>query len=201
GGLALRVQPLPAHEALAAADLERHDHPVARGEAAHLGTDLFHDAHRLVSHDVAGRHERRQRLVEMQVRTADRGRRHPDDGVGRLGDARIRHVVHTDVAFALPGHCLHGAPVPARPTPKPARPAAYQPTPRTLRASRIIWWVKPHSLSYHAMTLTNVSSTTWVMSRSTMAACGSPTMSEDTSGSSETAMMPRYRSVSASSRK
>src|SRR5215217_8010474 len=28
-----------------------------------------------------------------------------------------------------------------------------------LRASRIIWWVKPHSLSYHAITLTSVPST------------------------------------------
>ena len=29
-----------------------------------------------------------------------------------------------------------------------------------LRASRIIWWVKPHSLSYQAITLTSVPSTT-----------------------------------------
>src|SRR5918994_1040711 len=57
---------------------------------------------------------------------------------------------------------------------------------RMFRASRIIWWVKPHSLSYQAITLTRVPSTTVVSSRSTTAARGSPTMSADTSGSSET---------------
>src|SRR5215213_9588372 len=57
---------------------------------------------------------------------------------------------------------------------------------RVFRASRIIWWVKPHSLSYQAITLTRVPSTTVVSSRSTTAARGSPTMSADTSGSSET---------------
>src|SRR5215217_3896302 len=59
-------------------------------------------------------------------------------------------------------------------------------TSRMLRASRIIWWVKPHSLSYQAMTLTSVPSTTLVSSRSMTAARGSPTMSAETSGSSET---------------
>src|SRR5438067_2063534 len=42
-----------------------------------------------------------------------------------------------------------------------------------LRASRIIWWVNPHSLSYQAITLTSVPSTTTVSSRSTTAARGS----------------------------
>ena len=54
--------------------------------------------------------------------------------------------------------------------------------PRIARTSRIIWLVKPHSLSYQAMTLTNVPSTTHVRSRSTTAARGSPTMSAETMG-------------------
>ena len=70
------------------------------------------------------------------------------------------------------------------------RPPSGAGAPRTLRASRIICWVKPHSLSYQAMTLTSVPSTTVVSSRSMMAARGSPTMSADTSGSSETPRMP-----------
>ena len=63
-------------------------------------------------------------------------------------------------------------------------------TASVLRASRIIWWVKPHSLSYQAITLTSVPSTTRVRSRSMIAARGSPTMSAETSGSSETPRMP-----------
>jgi hypothetical protein len=35
---------------------------------------------------------------------------------------------------------------------------------RILWASRTIWWVKPHSLSYQAITLPRVPSTTWVSS-------------------------------------
>ena len=50
---------------------------------------------------------------------------------------------------------------------------------------------EPHSLSYQAITLTKVPSTTWVESRSTIAARESPMMSAETSGSSEAPRMPR----------
>jgi hypothetical protein len=56
------------------------------------------------------------------------------------------------------------------------------------------------SLSYQAITLTNVASTTRVSSRSMTAARGSPTMSAETSGSSDTPRIPWYCSDEASCR-
>jgi hypothetical protein len=48
-----------------------------------------------------------------------------------------------------------------------------------LRAGRIIWWVKSHSLSYQAITLTTVPSTTVVSSRSATAAMASAVLWTD----------------------
>ena len=84
GGLALRVQPLGAHPAVPATDLERHDDPVPDLEVARLGADLLDDAHRLVTEDVALAHERAERLVEVQVRAADSARGDPDDRIVRF---------------------------------------------------------------------------------------------------------------------
>ena len=60
-----------------------------------------------------------------------------------------------------------------------------------MNASRIIWQVNPHSLSYQLMTLTSVSSTTRVIAASTTEARGSPMMSADTTGLSATPRIPR----------
>jgi hypothetical protein len=107
GGLALAVQTLLAHEAGAAADVERDDDAVADLQVADAGADLLHDAHRLVADDVAGLHERRQRLVEVQVRAAQRGRGDLDDRVRRLLDPRVGDLADPHVVDALPGDCLH----------------------------------------------------------------------------------------------
>ena len=60
-----------------------------------------------------------------------------------------------------------------------------------MNASRIIWQVNPHSLSYQLMTLTRVPSTTRVIATSTTEARGSPMMSAETTGSSATPRIPR----------
>src|SRR6185437_16998047 len=58
--------------------------------------------------------------------------------------------------------------------------------PTAVNASRIIWQVNPHSLSYQLMTLTRIPSTTLVIAASTNAARGSPMLSAETTGSSAT---------------
>ena len=71
GRLALRLQPVLAHEAVTAGDVERDDDAVAglRGRRD-LRADLLDDAHRLVAEDVALAEERAEDLVEVQVRAA-----------------------------------------------------------------------------------------------------------------------------------
>ena len=73
-----------------------------------LGADLLDDPHRLVAEDVALAHERAEDLVEVQVGTADAGRRDADDRVGRLLDGRVGDGVDADVALAVPGDSSHG---------------------------------------------------------------------------------------------
>ena len=69
--LALRLQLVLAHEAVAAGDVERDDDAVARGDVRDLGADLLDDAHRLVAEDVALVDERAEHLVEVKVGAAD----------------------------------------------------------------------------------------------------------------------------------
>jgi hypothetical protein len=106
-GLALRLQALVAHEARAARDVERDHDPVARLEVGHLAADLLDDAHRLMAEDVALVEERSHDLVEVEIRTADRGRRDPNDRVGRVLDHRVRHVIDAYVSLAVPRDRLH----------------------------------------------------------------------------------------------
>ena len=93
GRLALGVEGLVAHEAVAARDLERHHHPVADRQPRHLGADLLHDSHRLVPENVTGVHEGAEGLVQVQIRSADVGGGDPHDGVARLLDPRVGHVL------------------------------------------------------------------------------------------------------------
>jgi hypothetical protein len=52
---------------VAADDVERDHHAVARLDVADLGADLLDDPHRLVTEDVAGVDERSEDLVEVEV--------------------------------------------------------------------------------------------------------------------------------------
>ena len=63
-----------------------------------------------MAEDVAGVHERAEHLVQVQVGSADVGRRDLDDRVGGFLDLRVGDGVDADVALAVPGDCLHGLP-------------------------------------------------------------------------------------------
>lgn len=106
-GLALGVEPLVAHETVAAADVEGDDHPVSRADLRHVRPDLLDDAHRLVAQDVAGVQIRPEEFVQMQVGPADTGRGDPYDDVVRLLDPRIGDGFHPDIPLALPSKCAH----------------------------------------------------------------------------------------------
>ena len=107
GRLALAVELLVAHPARTAGDVEGDDDAVADRHLGDLGADLLDDAHRLVPDDVAGLHERGQRLVQVQVRAAESGRGDANDDVRRFLDARIGDLGDLHVVNALPSHCLH----------------------------------------------------------------------------------------------
>ena len=72
GGFALGLQPLFAHPAMAAGNVEGDDHPVARLEVPDLGADLLDDTHGFVAQDVAGLHVGAKDLVQVEVRAAYR---------------------------------------------------------------------------------------------------------------------------------
>src|SRR5215210_5264380 len=138
--LALGVEPLVAHKAVPAAYVERQDHPVAGGHIRDLRPNLLDYPHRLVAEDVPLVDERAEHVVKVQVRAADVGRRYPDYGVVRLPDARVRHVVHPNVLFPVPGKRLHAAkpPSPIRPPTHRAgienvREASFRPPTRSRR--------------------------------------------------------------------
>ncbi len=107
GGLALREETAGAHPAVPAGDVERDDHPVAGLDVADLGSDLLHDAHRLVAEDVTGREVHPEYVVQVQVRAADRRRGHPHDRVRRFLDLRIRDSLHRHLLRALPRQRSH----------------------------------------------------------------------------------------------
>ena len=107
GRLALRLEPGVTHEARPASDVERHDDPVASAQVADVRADLLDDAHRLVADDVAGCHERRHHLVEVEVRAAQTGGGDPHDGVAGLADRRVGDGLDPHVMAAMPHHRLH----------------------------------------------------------------------------------------------
>src|SRR6185437_2045453 len=106
--LALRV-PLPlAHPAAPAGDVERDNHPVARAHVRRrLRAGLFHDAHGLVAEDVTAVEERAEHVVQVDVRTADRGGGDPHDRVGRLLDLRVGYFLDPHVLGGVPHYGLH----------------------------------------------------------------------------------------------
>src|SRR5690606_5020282 len=81
-------------------------------------------AHELVTENVASVHGRHVAVVKMQIGAADRGRGHFDDGITRIENPRIGHVLDANFPDALPAHCSHCIRLPnvARPI-KLRRPA------------------------------------------------------------------------------
>src|SRR5690606_31353210 len=98
-----------AKETIAARDGEGHHDPVADGKVAHGRTDLDDFAHELMTQDVSAQHAWYVAIVEVHIRTADRGASHFHDGVARVQDARLGDVLDADLADALPTHRFHSA--------------------------------------------------------------------------------------------
>ncbi len=73
GRLALRLQALAAHEAVAARNVERHHDPITGSKLRHVGADLLDDPHRLVTQYVA----LRPGTARAPRTGADRTRRYP----------------------------------------------------------------------------------------------------------------------------
>jgi hypothetical protein len=97
--------------ALAADDGEGDHHPVADLQlVTRLRPDLDDLPHGFVAHNVAALHAGHEVVVEVQVGAADGAARDLDDGVPRLLDHRIGHLVAADVRGAMPDQSLHRRP-------------------------------------------------------------------------------------------
>ena len=102
GPIAGRKQTLFAEPAIAAADRERHHHPVPDLEVGDLGPERHDLAHVLVAEDVAGLHGRLISIQQVKVRPADRAGGYFDDRIARVLDLGIRDGVDTDIALTVP---------------------------------------------------------------------------------------------------
>src|SRR5690606_17855683 len=94
-------------EAIPARDREWNHHPITHGQIAYAWADFHHFAHELVAENVAPIHRRHVAVVKVQVRAANRRRRHLHDRIARIEDVRIWHILHADLSDSLPTYCLH----------------------------------------------------------------------------------------------
>jgi hypothetical protein len=93
---------------VAAGNVERYHHPVARPDVGDLRPDLLDDTHRLVPEDATLFHVvHAEYLVQVQVGAADRRRRDAHDRVVGLPDGGVWNVVDPYVALAVPRYSLH----------------------------------------------------------------------------------------------
>src|SRR6185369_3772799 len=95
--VALREEPLAAGVAAPARDRGRDDDPVALLHVADVLPDLLDDAHALVAEDRPRLHAGEGAADEVEVGPADGAPGEAHDGVGRLLDLRLGHVLDADV--------------------------------------------------------------------------------------------------------
>jgi len=93
---------LLAEEAIATADGERNDDPLTFLQRT-FRSDFHNLAHEFVAEDVARPKRRDIAVVQVKVRTADRGRGDAQDGVSRVDDFGIGHGLDAHVVATLPG--------------------------------------------------------------------------------------------------
>jgi hypothetical protein len=105
--VALRKIARPAVRTGAAGDGRADHHAVARPEVAHHVANPFDDADALVAEDGSWFHSLERAAHEMQVRAANGRGGKPHDGVGRLLQDRLRHVLQPDVADAVKDDRFH----------------------------------------------------------------------------------------------
>ena len=104
---ALTEKLLVTHEAMATGHLEWDDDPVSGLNGSDVLPNLLDDPNRFVAENVTRLHEGGQRLVEMEIGTADVRACDPDDRVGRFFDDRVRYRIDAHASFRLPSDCLH----------------------------------------------------------------------------------------------
>jgi len=105
--VAVAVQLAVAEEARAAEDVEWHQYTVARLERLDRRADLFDDADEFMAEGVADAGVGHQAVVQVQVRAADAGAYHADDGVARVFDHGIRFLRHPDPVRSTKVSCQH----------------------------------------------------------------------------------------------
>ncbi len=106
----------PTEPARTTRDVEGDDDAIAGSDAVHLGADRLHHADGLVAEDGA-RFDRRLAVEEVEVRSADRRPRHPNDRVGRTLDDRRRDVGDLHPAIVGEHDRAHASPRPGTPCP------------------------------------------------------------------------------------
>ena len=92
---------LNAREAVVAGPVregEGRDHLLAGPDRAHLGADRLDDAHELVAGAPGAAVDLQVAAVRPEVAPADAGVGDAHEGVGRLAQGRVRHLLHPDVA-------------------------------------------------------------------------------------------------------
>ena len=108
GLVAVAVHLLLAEDALAAGDVEGHQHVVAHLQLLHFLADLLHHAGELMAKRHARPGVRHGAVVEMEVGPADAGARDPDDGILRVQDLRHGFLVDADPQGSAVVHGKHG---------------------------------------------------------------------------------------------
>ena len=83
--------PAPAEPAGPARDVERHHDAITGTDAGDVLADRLHDTDGLVA-EHGPRFDRRLAVEEVEIGSADRRPRHPDDRIGRTFDDRGRDV-------------------------------------------------------------------------------------------------------------
>src|SRR5690606_9946253 len=91
----------------ATGDRKRYDHAVADPQILHLPSDLHNFAHELMTEHIALFHGGHEAVVQVQVRATDRRRRDAHDGVARVQDLRLWHLLYTNAPLTHPTVRLH----------------------------------------------------------------------------------------------
>ena len=97
-----------AEETTAAGDDKGDHHTVANLQVGDVLAGGLDDAHEFVAEDIARFGLRDLAPIEVQVRAADGGGRHPEDDVVRLLKAGVRHGIDPDIVGSVIGQRSHG---------------------------------------------------------------------------------------------
>src|SRR6185369_11094925 len=101
-----RLEPFATELASAVRPRERHDDEIASLNSSNVSANRFNDADRFMAHDAAS-FTLRHRFVRPKVAPADAGARDRKNGVCRIDDRCVTHVLDPNVAGAIHNSCSH----------------------------------------------------------------------------------------------